>query len=126
MMMMVMVVMMMMMRRRRRRRTVMMTMARVISISCITNIGIIAATGMDHRLHHVFDVCLYVALISVALAWTFRALPIVSIVVPQKALDPAHRPLSSSFLGLHYRILNISHKKELLRGLRVNRPSRVT
>ena len=31
----------------------------------------------------------------------------------------AHRPLSSSFLGLPCRILNISHKKELLRGLRV-------
>ena len=30
-----------------------------------------------------------------------------------------HRPLSSSFLGLPYRILN--HKKELLRGLWVNR-----
>ena len=29
----------------------------------------------------------------------------------------AHRPLSSSFLGLPYRILNIKHKKELLRGL---------
>ena len=28
-----------------------------------------------------------------------------------------HRPLSSSFLGLPYRILNIIHKKELLRGL---------
>ena len=28
-----------------------------------------------------------------------------------------HRPLSSSFWGLLYRILNISHKKELLRGL---------
>ena len=28
-----------------------------------------------------------------------------------------HRPLSSSFLGLPYRILNINHKKELLRGL---------
>ena len=28
-----------------------------------------------------------------------------------------HRPLSSSFLGLRYRILNINHKKELLRGL---------
>ena len=28
-----------------------------------------------------------------------------------------HRPLSSSFLGLPYRILNITHKKELLRGL---------
>ena len=27
-----------------------------------------------------------------------------------------HRPLSSSFLGLPYRILNINHKKELLRG----------
>ena len=26
-------------------------------------------------------------------------------------------PLSSSFLGLPYRILNTSHKKELLRGL---------
>ena len=28
-----------------------------------------------------------------------------------------HRPLSSSFLGIPYRILNISHKKELLRRL---------
>ena len=28
-----------------------------------------------------------------------------------------HRPPSSSFLGLPYRILNIDHKKELLRGL---------
>ena len=28
-----------------------------------------------------------------------------------------HRPLSSSFWGLPYRVLNISHKKELLRGL---------
>ena len=33
---------------------------------------------------------------------------------------PTHRPLSSSFLGLPYRILNISHKKELLRGRWVN------
>ena len=29
----------------------------------------------------------------------------------------SHGPLSSSFLGLPYRILNINHKKELLRGL---------
>ena len=28
-----------------------------------------------------------------------------------------HRPLSSSFLGLPYRLLNINHKKEILRGL---------
>ena len=28
-----------------------------------------------------------------------------------------HRPLSSSFLGLPERVLNINHKKELLRGL---------
>ena len=28
-----------------------------------------------------------------------------------------HRTLSSSFLGLPYRILNMNHKKELLRGL---------
>ena len=28
-----------------------------------------------------------------------------------------HRPLSSSFSGLPCRILNINHKKELLRGL---------
>ena len=27
------------------------------------------------------------------------------------------RPLSSSFLGLLYRIININHKKELVRGL---------
>ena len=31
--------------------------------------------------------------------------------------DFTHRPLSSSFLELTYRILNINHKKELLRGL---------
>ena len=31
----------------------------------------------------------------------------------------SHGPLSSSFLGLPYRILNMNHKKELLRGLRV-------
>ena len=31
-----------------------------------------------------------------------------------------HRPLSSSFLGWPYRILNINHKKELLRGLWVS------
>ena len=29
----------------------------------------------------------------------------------------AHRPLSSSYWGLPYRILNINHRKELLRGL---------
>ena len=31
-----------------------------------------------------------------------------------------HRPLSSSFMGLSYRILNINHKRELLRGLWVS------
>ena len=36
-----------------------------------------------------------------------------------RALDnrSTYRPLSSSFSGLPYRILNINHKKELLRGL---------
>ena len=37
-----------------------------------------------------------------------------------QAEDPSctHRPLSTSFLGLPYRVLNnISHKEELLRGL---------
>ena len=33
-----------------------------------------------------------------------------------QALDSTHMPLSS-FLGVPYRILNISHKKELPRGL---------
>ena len=32
----------------------------------------------------------------------------------------SHRPLSSSFLGLPYRILDMNHKKELLRGLWVS------
>ena len=32
-------------------------------------------------------------------------------------LVTTHRPLSSSFLGLPYRILSSNHKKELLRGL---------
>ena len=36
---------------------------------------------------------------------------------PELALKPTHRPLSSSFLGLPYRILNMNQKKELLRGL---------
>ena len=31
--------------------------------------------------------------------------------------ETTHRPLSSSFLGLPYRILHMNHKKELLRGL---------
>ena len=35
----------------------------------------------------------------------------------------AHRLLSSSFLGLPYRILNMNHKKELLRSLWVFRVS---
>ena len=34
-----------------------------------------------------------------------------------ETLGFTHRPLSSSFWGLAYRILNINHKKELLRGL---------
>ena len=34
----------------------------------------------------------------------------------------AHRLLSSSFLGLPYRILNMNHKKELLRSLWVDIP----
>ena len=33
-----------------------------------------------------------------------------------------HRPLSSSFLGLRYRIPNMNHEKELLRGLWVRVP----
>ena len=32
-------------------------------------------------------------------------------------LQCTHRSLNRSFLGLPYRILNINHKKELLRGL---------
>ena len=36
-----------------------------------------------------------------------------------EGLGHTQRPLSSSFLGLAYRILNRNHKKELLRSLRV-------
>ena len=36
---------------------------------------------------------------------------------PSSSGNPTHRLLSSSFLGLRYRILNLNHKKELLRGL---------
>ena len=36
------------------------------------------------------------------------------------SLTPTHRPVSSSFLGLPCRILNIYHKKQLLKGLWVN------
>ena len=46
-------------------------------------------------------------LIRVHLGFRFRAL------FPQCR----YRPLSNFFLGLPYRILNINHKKELLRGL---------
>ena len=35
-------------------------------------------------------------------------------------IKPTHVPLSSSFLGLPYRILNMNPKKELLRGLWVS------
>ena len=39
-------------------------------------------------------------------------------VPPSRSEAPnTHRLLSGSFLGLPYRILNINHKKELLRGL---------
>ena len=42
----------------------------------------------------------------------------VTVIGLTKAGNPStHRPLSSSVLGLPYRILNINHKKELLRGL---------
>ena len=37
--------------------------------------------------------------------------------------SPTHRPLSSSFWGLPYWILNINHKKELLRGLWAKTPN---
>ena len=37
--------------------------------------------------------------------------------------NSTHRPLSSSFSGLPYRIPNINHKKELLRGLWVYKRS---
>ena len=40
-------------------------------------------------------------------------------------LSCTHRPLSSSFLGLPCRILNVNHKKELLRGLWVGRTWRI-
>ena len=40
-------------------------------------------------------------------------------------LGLTHRPLSSSFLGLPYRTLNINHKKELHRGLWVGLGFRV-
>ena len=35
----------------------------------------------------------------------------------KQSLGFTHRPLSSSFLGLPHRLLNVNHKKELLRGL---------
>ena len=37
--------------------------------------------------------------------------------LPMGARMITQRPLSSSFLGLPCRILNLNHKKELLRGL---------
>ena len=39
------------------------------------------------------------------------------VIAPSACRCYTHRPLSSSFLGLPYRILNTNHKKELLRGL---------
>ena len=36
---------------------------------------------------------------------------------PTLSFGFTHRPLSSSFLGLPDRILNLNHNKELLRGL---------
>ena len=37
--------------------------------------------------------------------------------IDEQLLSLTHRPLSGSFLGLPYRVLNMSHNKELLRGL---------
>ena len=41
--------------------------------------------------------------------------------MPKQIPKGTHRPLSSSFLGLPYRILNINDEKELLGGLWVDR-----
>ena len=51
-----------------------------------------------------------------------QRLATVGLVDPAKeaASSCTHRPLSSSFLGLPYKILNINHKKELLTGLWVD------
>ena len=43
---------------------------------------------------------------------------------PTEPTSDTHRPLGSSFLGLPYRILNISQKKELLRDLWVGLKAR--
>ena len=40
-------------------------------------------------------------------------------------MEFTHRPLSRSFWGLPYRILNIDHKKELLRGLWVTQAKHI-
>ena len=40
--------------------------------------------------------------------------------MPLELIRTTHRPLSSAFLGLSYRILNIKHKQELLRGVWVD------
>ena len=55
---------------------------------------------------------------------TLSAEDLMTVVVPFsrvcKDLGSTHRPLSSSVLGLPYRILNMNHTKELLRGLWVD------
>ena len=48
---------------------------------------------------------------------TFRMMPSVNKPINLKS---THSPLTSSLLGLPYGMLNIKHKKELLRGLWVN------
>ena len=56
---------------------------------------------------------------SLSLAWAETApkFPERAVEVFLTRVRVTHRLLSSSFLGLPYRILNMNHKKELLRSL---------
>ena len=60
---------------------------------------------------------------SASTAYSFLGRVSVTALIPHP--ESTRRPLSSSFLGLPYRIPNISHKQELLRGLWVSPPWRV-
>ena len=57
-------------------------------------------------------------------AHSFLESPPCSGLLPVNRYVCPYRPLSSSCLGLPYRVLNINHKKELLSGLWVERLSR--
>ena len=66
------------------------------------------------------DDLLLLGMTTVTTIYYSSALAVLTLSTTITKLETTHRPLSSSFLGSPSRILNINHKKELLRGLWVS------